>query len=122
ELHPHVVVLLGMTLVRGPVLTGHRRVHRLAHTIASGGGDVHAEAASLVGQLLVEGERGAHRGHHLMLASSASSTHTSTRTVTGPSLVRVTAMSVRKRPVATVAPSPRKRSTTRSTRGSACSG
>ena len=43
-------------------------------------------------------------------------------TVTGPSFTRDTCISVRKRPVATVAPRARNRSTTASTSGSACSG
>ena len=47
---------------------------------------------------------------------------TSSRTVVGPSLTSSTSMSVRKRPVATVAPWSRNVATTRSTSGSACSG
>jgi apolipoprotein N-acyltransferase len=48
--------------------------------------------------------------------------HTSSISVTGPSLSIATSISVRNRPVATVAPSSRSRATTRSTSGSACSG
>ena len=46
----------------------------------------------------------------------------STISVTGPSLTSATGISVRNRPVATVAPSRRSSSTTASTSGSACSG
>ncbi len=48
--------------------------------------------------------------------------HRSSSTVTGPSLTRATCISVRNRPVATVAPSRRSSATTASTSGSACSG
>ena len=46
----------------------------------------------------------------------------SIRTVTGPSFTSDSCISVRKRPVATVAPSRRSAATTASTSGSACSG
>ena len=56
------------------------------------------------------------------LARCRSSAQTSSITVNGPSLTNDTAMSVRKRPVSTVAPKERSSSTTAPTNGSATSG
>ncbi len=69
-----------------------------------------------------EPRRGRSRGCGSRVVPDRAMTQVSTSSVTGPSLTNSTAMSAPKLPVATVAPSARSRSTTRSTSGSACSG
>src|SRR3546814_20953601 len=60
---PEVVDLFGRPLVGVSIGSGERGTHGSSDAIAGSRGDVHAETARLVGERVVECERGAHRAH-----------------------------------------------------------